>query len=185
MKPNALTDGMLWDTFASGPHSVSLKRDLKRYIRENAESTYAEVKEALRWMREDSCLETTTEQLAVPNHDGRQRLETQIAALLTKTATVKQQLGRQSDSKTIPDQRHNPGSASDSRPTHNGGPRDLDCGWCQRRGHTESQCRAKRRYQQRYGVPQRRHPQERPQGNFIASSSQATGGRNIAGLTGQ
>ena len=69
---------------------MSLKRDMKRYIRDNTESTFADAKkEALRWMMEDSCLDTATEQLAVPNHDGLQRLETQIAALLTETASLR------------------------------------------------------------------------------------------------
>ena len=54
-------------------------------------------------MREDSCPDTTTEQLAVPNPNGLRRLETQIAALITETASLKQQLRQQSDSKATPD----------------------------------------------------------------------------------
>ena len=77
-KTNAVQAGtlspiMLRDTFAGGLHPVFLKRDI----------TFADVtREALRWMREDSCPDTTAEQLqAVPNHDCLHRLETQIAAL--------------------------------------------------------------------------------------------------------
>lgn len=178
VKPNTLTDVMLWDTFSCDLRPVSLKRDMKRCIKENAESTYADrKKEALSWMREDSCPDTTTELLVVPNHDGLKRLETHIAALSTETASLKQQFRQQSDSKATPDQCHIHGSSSDSTPTHNGGPRNLDCSWCQRRGLTESHCRAKQRFQQGFCTPQRRHPQERPKRNFIASISQATRGQ--------
>ena len=41
-------------------------------------------------MREDSCPDTTAEQLqAVPSHDSLHRLETQIAALSTETASLR------------------------------------------------------------------------------------------------
>ena len=57
VKPDTLSEVMLWDTFAGGLHPVSLKRDMKKYIRRNADSTYADVKkEALRWMRELAAL---------------------------------------------------------------------------------------------------------------------------------
>ena len=47
-KTNAVQAGtlspiMLRDTFAGGLHSVSLKRDIKRYIRENVGATFADV----------------------------------------------------------------------------------------------------------------------------------------------
>ena len=178
VKPDTLSEVMLRDTLAGGLHPASLKRDMKKYMRQNADSTYSDVKkEALRWMREDSCPDTTTELLVVPNHDGLKRLETHIAALSTETASLKQQFRQQSDSKATPDQCHIHGSSSDSTPTHNDGPRNLDCSWCQRRGLTESHCRAKQRFQQGFCTPQRRHPQERPKRNFIASISQATRGQ--------
>ena len=137
VKPDTLSEVMLRDTLAGGLHPASLKRDMKKYMRQNADSTYSDVKkEALRWMREDSCPDTTTEQLVVPNHDGLKRLKTQTAALLMETASLKQELRQQSDSKATPDQCHIHCS-SNSTPTHNGGPRNLDCSWCQRRGHTK------------------------------------------------
>ena len=75
---------------------------MKKYIMYNADSTYTDMKKkALRWMREDSCPDTTTEQLAVPNNDSLKLLETQIAVLL------KQKLRQQSDSKATLGQCHN------------------------------------------------------------------------------
>ena len=103
VKPNTLTDVMLWDTFSCDLRPVSLKRDMKRCFKENAESTYADrKKEALSWMREDSCPDTTNQQLAVPNHDDLQRLEAQITALTTETASLKQQLRLQIRPRSTP-----------------------------------------------------------------------------------
>ena len=110
-KTNAVQAGtlspiMLRDTFAGGLHPVSLKRDIKRYIRKNVGATFADVtREALRWMREDSCPDTTAEQLqAVASHDSLHRLEAQIAALSTETASLKQQLQHQGHYRASPSQ---------------------------------------------------------------------------------
>ena len=94
---------------------MSLKRDIKRYIRENAGATFADVtREALRWMREDSCPDFTAEQLqAVPRNDSLHRLETQIAALSTETASLKQQLQHQSHYRASPSQGNEAGPPPD------------------------------------------------------------------------
>ena len=103
---------MLPDTFTGGLHLVSLKRDTKRYIRKDANLTFADVtRKALRWMREDSCSETTTEQIAVPLHDGLQQLQ------------------QQTNSEAMPKPRNDHGLPSDRRPTNNSGLCDLDCRW--------------------------------------------------------
>ncbi len=167
-KTNAVQAGtlspiMLRDTFAGGLHPVSLKRDIKRYIRENVGATFADVtREALRWMREDSCPDTTAEQLqAVPSHDSLHRLETQIAALSTETASLKQQLQHQSHYRASPSQGNEAGPPPDRRPVTSG-LRNLECWWCQRRGHVEARCPSKRQYQQR----RRGQREEQLQGNF-------------------
>ena len=66
MKSDTLSEAVPRDTFTGGLHPVSLKREMKRDIRENEASqhVYADVKkEALRWMKEDNCPDTTTQQL--------------------------------------------------------------------------------------------------------------------------
>ena len=72
-RADTLSDTMLRDTVASGLHPTSLKRAIERYIKENAGSTFTDVKKRSpppsRWMREDSCPQTTIEQL-VPNHEA-------------------------------------------------------------------------------------------------------------------
>ena len=132
-KTNAVQAGtlspmMLRDTFAGGLHPVSLKRDIKRYIRENVGATFADVtREALRWMREDSCPDTTADQLqAVASNDSLHRLETQIAALSTETASLKQQLQHQGHYRASTSQGNEAGPPPDRRPVTSG-LRNLEC----------------------------------------------------------
>ena len=75
-----LSEVMLRDNFAGGLYPVSLKWDIKRYIRENADSAFADVtRKALCWMREDSCPDTNAEQLqAVVSQNSFLWLEAQI-----------------------------------------------------------------------------------------------------------
>ncbi|XP_076436524.1 uncharacterized protein LOC143276023 [Babylonia areolata] len=54
---------MLRNTFVNGLHPPSLRRDLKRFLRERPDITFADVaKEAQRWMREDGVLDAAVEQ---------------------------------------------------------------------------------------------------------------------------
>ena len=56
VQAGTLSEVMLQDTFMGGLHPVSRKRDIKHYIQENADAAFAGItREALRWMREDSC----------------------------------------------------------------------------------------------------------------------------------
>ena len=154
---------MLRDTFAGGLHPVSLKRDIRRYIRETVGATFADVtREALRWMREDSCPDTTAEQLqAVASNDSLHRLEAQIAALSTETASLKQQLQHQGHYRASPSQGNEAGPPPDRRPVTSG-LLNLECWWYQRRSHVEARCPSKRQYQQR----RRGQREEQLQGNF-------------------
>ena len=115
-----------------------------------------------RWMREDSCPDANAEQLlAVPSHDSFHRLEAQIAALTTETASLKQQLQNQTQHRGSPSQGKENGPPPDRR-SATSGLRNFECWWCQRRGHVEARCPSKRQYQQR----RRGQREEQHQGNF-------------------
>ena len=80
VQAGTLSEVMLRDNFVGGLHPVSLKWDIKRYIRENADSAFADVtRKALCWMGEDSCPDTNAEQLqAVISQNSLHWLEAQI-----------------------------------------------------------------------------------------------------------
>ena len=171
--PGTLSVSMLRDAFSNGLDPASLKRDIKRFIRERPESTFTAAKtEALRWMREDSNTDATSEQLTSVNNAVLTRMEAQLSALTTETTSLKQQLQGQRRHASQPSQAPRGNQRGLSAGNHrNGGfggrhnrHPTVECCWCRRPGHNEGECYAKQRYQQRTGAaPQ---PPQQQAGNY-------------------
>ena len=63
-KAGTVTDEMLRDRFVDGLHPSSLRRDIRRFVRERDGATFQQARaEALRWTREDSEVEVRTERV--------------------------------------------------------------------------------------------------------------------------
>ena len=63
-KAGTVTDEMLRDRFVDGLYPSSLRRDIRRFVRERDGATFQQARaEALRWTREDSEVEVRTEQV--------------------------------------------------------------------------------------------------------------------------
>ena len=109
-KPNAakmdmLSVDTLRDTFVNGLHPASLRRDMKRFLREKPISSFKEaMKEAQRWMREDGGPEMAIEQATATDPGALHRLEAQVAALTTENVAIKRQLNEQ-HAATTPDRK--------------------------------------------------------------------------------
>ncbi|KAL8565852.1 hypothetical protein ACOMHN_057278 [Nucella lapillus] len=162
VEADTLAQVMLRNTFVNGLYPASLRRELKRFIRDRPESSFPDaVKEAQRWMREDGDADVAVQQTSAVDPGALQRLEAQVAALSSENTAIKQQLQ---------DQRR-PASVTSHRPPRQSGPRvqpivqwpwgrnsngpqrDLTCWWCQRQGHREADCPAKQAYQRRRAQP--------------------------------
>ena len=131
------------------PTSTSLRKDIRRLMREKPTSTFEEVKtEAQRWMHEDSLDAAATDQLlTTPSNEAITQLEGQIASLTTETASLRQTL-HQYDRPRQPFQqphqerlpRQHQRQWQPPQPTREGRltqPRRKECLWCGRRGHEE------------------------------------------------
>ncbi|XP_076454934.1 uncharacterized protein LOC143289736 [Babylonia areolata] len=150
-KVNKAEDGMiqvsatiLRDAFARGLQPATLKRDVRRLIRYHPDTTFeAAKKEALRWLREDSHTYNIC-----PGVDNTTvvRLQSQLATLAAENTSLRRQLQSPMPAHSpLPPQPalHPQRCAAEHTP-------DLShCVWCERSGHTEHQCRHKRRYKAR------------------------------------
>ena len=88
-KAGTVDTDMLRDHFADGLHPPSLRRDIRRFVRDHDGVNFQQARaEALRWMREDSEVEMRAEPIqVVPSHDKCRelhKLRTQIAASTAK-----------------------------------------------------------------------------------------------------
>lgn len=164
-KSDTLSIDTLRDTFVNGLNPASLRRDMKRFLREKPILSFKEAtKEAQRWMREDGGPEMAIEQATTMDPDAIHRLEAQVAALTTENVAIKRQLDEQ-HAATVPKNwyPHSPGQHAPrqtnqqfkGRDLHGPRQQNLTCWWCQRQGHREAECRAKQTYQQRRAQPQR------------------------------
>lgn len=162
VKPGTTNATILRDRLVDGLHPPSLRRDIRRYVREHDDVTFQQARaEALRWMREDSELEVRSEQIQVappqiqPEVD---ELRAQVAALMAKTDELQAELKRR---------HHAPATASQQSMSA----RTTICYWCQRPGHLQRDCRARQAYnqqQQQQGPRPNRHdqgPQSHPPRN--------------------
>ena len=134
-KAGTVTDEMLRDRFVDGLHVSSLRRDIRRFVRERDGATFQQARaEALRSMREDNEVEVRTEQVQAapsPTCQELKELREQIAALTTKTEELQTALQQ---------------SALAQPP-----PRVQSvCYWCRKPGHLERDCRSRRRYEQQH-----------------------------------
>ena len=192
--PATLSPTALRDVFANGLTPTSMRRDVKRFLREREEATFEDaVEEAQRWMREDD--DTAVTQQQVLPDPSLARLESQLAALTTETASLKQSLQEQKAlvqaQTTVPQTPHQPGlqrHGFTSMPHQHGapshqfnappGPHQQDpstpqnqrsrCWWCQRPGHREAECRAKQEYHRKRRQGNHPHSQQQSgqQGNY-------------------
>ena len=134
-KAGTVSDEMLRDRFVDGLHPWSLRRDIRRFVRERDGATFQQARaEELRWMREDNEVEVRTEQVQAapsPTCQELKDLRAQIAALTMKTDELQTALQQ---------------SALAQPP-----PRVQSvCYWCRKPGHLERDCRSRRRYEQQH-----------------------------------
>ena len=125
-----MSDEMLRDRFVDGLHLSSLRRDIRRFVRERDGATFQQARaEALRWMREDNEVEVRTKQVQAapsPTCQELKELRAQTAALTKKTALQQSALAQPP-------------------------PRVQSvCYWCRKPGHLEYHCRSRRRYEQQH-----------------------------------
>ena len=136
--------------FFDGLHPPSLRRDIRRYARENADVTFPQARaEAQRWMREDADVEVRAEQVLVaqPQHSKEvEELRDLVAALTAKTAELQAELRHQSTR----------------------APRPKVCYWCEQPGHFQQDCAERRQYVQRQQSPRTSFSPSRPQPRFHA-----------------
>ena len=194
-----LADDTLRDTFVQGLQPAALRRDVKAYTRLNTDSTFEDVvKEAQRWMREDFSDVAATAQLsAAPLPDWAQMTQQLMAHIDQQVEAVADRLNQSIQQhrgdmgansvhcpptlrQPIMGQQHLQPARRQSHQLQGQPPRGiLTCMWCNRRGHIEDECQAKKRYVANQNNTPQQHPlqqqprqqmtQRRPpvnQGNF-------------------
>ena len=156
MEPHTLSHLALRDAFASGLTPSSMRRDVKRFLREQPDLKFDDaVEEASRWMREDD--DTSPSHHAPIQGQSLDRLETQMASLMAETTALRNKMDQQS-AVIAAQTSHRPGPHSGPDPTFpprgNQGPLhppgQLEAGerkglcWnCQRPGHFARECQEK------------------------------------------
>ena len=151
-----VTSEALRNCFVDGLYPPSLRRDVRRFVRDHENCTFGQARaEALRWMREDTEVDARAEQVTVSREDNRvKELEAELAALKIKTAEMEAELKLRPPVSAPPR----------SRPP-------IVCWWCNKQGHRQADCRAKRREEgrrrdgQQQSQPQQRRHQPQQQRN--------------------
>ena len=180
-RPGILADDMLRDAFIQGLQPAALRRDIRAYARLHAGSSYEQVrKEAQRWMREDFSDVAAAAQLStVPLPDLAQmtqqlmaHIDQQVAAVADSLhQSIRQQRGDMDfygvhcppapRQPSLDPRRHLQTARRQSNQPQGPSPRGtLTCMWCNRRGHIEDECQAKKRYVANQNNAPQQHPQQ-------------------------
>ena len=118
--PSALSDAMLRDKFVNGLHPPSLRKDIKKFVRDNASCDLIAARtEAMRWMREDDDASFYQEAVrAAPNEV--ETLRKQLAAVTKELNEMK---------------------AKQREPRRNN---RIVCFFCQKPGHLKRDCKRRK-----------------------------------------
>ena len=137
-----ISNTTLRDRFVDGLYPQSLRRDIRRFVRENEGVSFHQARaEAQRWMREDSEADSHLEQvIATPAPKELEELKTQLTTLMKKTEELQAQLIQQTSQQSG---------------------RKPQCWYCHKPGHRQMECRS--RLRDNAPMVQRGQP-SRPQG---------------------
>jgi len=128
----------LRDQFITGLYSPSLRRDLRRHIRDHPTTSFLQARtEAQRWLREDDFEhEVAVQQVATPR-DELAQVKEQLALLTQQLQSL---------------QRHTRPAAAGDRGNYRGTPGPMRCWYCNKGGHRRAECHQRRRDEQ-HGPP--------------------------------